>query len=116
LSNAKTDSLRKFTAAKQLAWLRRTKSGYKVNISALKLGDIRLLNFPGELFIEYQLAAQKLNPDEHVCTAAYEEYGPGYICTKIAYTQGGYEDSERASFVSPKSEKVLLKAIRKVLK
>jgi hypothetical protein len=116
LSNARTDSLRKFTAAKQLAWLRRTKSGHKVNISALKLGDIRLLNLPGELFIEYQLAAQKLKPDEHVCTAAYEEYGPGYICTKIAYTQGGYEDSERASFVSPKSEKVLLKAIRKVLK
>lgn len=116
LSNAKTDSLRKFTAAKQLAWLRRTNSGHKVNISALKLGDVWLLNLPGELFIEYQLAAQKMKPGKQVCTAAYDEYGPGYICTKIAYTQNGYEDSERASFVSPKSEKVLLKAIKKVLK
>ena len=46
---------------------------------------------PGELFIEYQLAAEKMRPDATVCMAAYGDYGPGYIGTEIAYTQGGYE-------------------------
>ncbi len=116
LEDEQLDSLKKFTAAKHLAWLRRTKTGHKVNISALKLGNVRLLNIPGEACIEYQLAAQKLKPGDHVCTAAYEEYGPGYICMEIAYRQGGYESSNRASRVAPEVEKILLTAIGQVLK
>jgi hypothetical protein len=116
LVDVQLDSLNKFTAAKQLAWLRRTMSGHKINVSALKLGDVWLLNLPGEACIEYQLAAQKMRPGDHVCTAAYEEYGTGYICTEIAYSQGGYESSNRASFVAPVVESVLLKAIAQVLK
>ncbi len=115
LVNEQLDSLKKFTAAKQLAWLRRTKSGYKVNVSALRLANIWLLNLPGEAFLEYQLAAQKLKPGDFVCTAAYEEYGPGYLCTEIAYSQGGYESSNRASCVAPEIEKTLLTAIGQVL-
>jgi hypothetical protein len=109
------DSLTKFTAAKQLAWLRRTMSGHKVNISAIQFANVRLLNLPGESCLEYQLAAQNMKPGEDICTAAYEEYGSGYICTKIAYSQGGYESSNRASFVAPEVESVLLTAIEKVL-
>lgn len=115
LSNDDLDSLMKIVAAKHLAWLRRTKSGHKVNVSSLKLGNVQLLNIPGEAFIEFQLAAQKMKPDDHICTAAYEEYGPGYICTEIAYSQGGYESSERASRVSPEIETTLLSAISQVL-
>ncbi len=115
LSDKSLDSLKRFTAAKQLAWLIRTDSGHKANVSALKIGDVQLLNLPGEAFIEFQLAAQKMKPGQHICTAAYEEYGPGYVCTEIAYSQGGYESSERASSVSPDVEQVLLKAIDMVL-
>ena len=46
---------------------------------------------PGELFVEYQLFAQRLRPDLFVAMAAYGDYSPGYIGTRIAYTQGGYE-------------------------
>jgi hypothetical protein len=116
LADEKLDSLKKFTAAKHLAWLRRTRSGHYVNVSALKLGQVWLLNIPGEAFIEFQLAAQNFKPKDHVCTAAYEEYGPGYICTEIAYSQGGYESSDRASRVAPEAESVLLSAIEHVLK
>ena len=105
----------RFTAAKHLAWLKRTEEGHQIQVSSLQIGDVSLLNLPGELFIEYQLAAQEMRPQDFVCTAAYEEYGPGYIGTEIAYTQGGYETSERASRVAPKAEGVLMAAIRKVL-
>jgi len=115
LSDENSDPWEKYEAATELAWLRRTRTGHKVNVSALKIGNVRLLNIPGEAFVEYQLSAQKMKPGDHVCTAAYEEYGPEYICTEIAYTQGGYESSESASLVAPEVESVLLKAIGQVL-
>jgi hypothetical protein len=113
-SNA-TDSLEKFTAAKHLAWLYRTRQGHQVTVSALNLKNIWLLNLPGELFVEYQLYAQQQRPNDFICTAAYEEYGPGYIGTEISYSQGGYESSNRASRVGPGVEKVLQQAIAEVL-
>jgi len=116
LSDAKSDSTSKLVAADHLAWLRRVNEGHKVNVSSIRLDNVWLLNIPGEAFIEFQLAAQEMKPGEHVCTAAYEEYGPGYICTEIAYSQGGYESSERASLVSPEVEQVLLSSISEVLK
>jgi len=115
LEDAELDSLKKFTAAKHLAWLRRTKSGHKVNFSSAKFANVQLLSIPGESSIEYQVAAQKMKPDDIVCTAAYEEYGPGYICLEIAYSQGGYESSNRASRVAPTVEPVMMDAIRQVL-
>lgn len=105
----------KMYVAKHLAWLRRTRAGKTVTVSALRLGKTWLLHLPGELFIEYQLAAQRIRPEDNVCTAAYGEYGMGYIGTEIAYSQGGYETSERASRVAPEVEGVLMAAIRHVL-
>lgn len=116
LSNDTSTIMEKLTAAKHLAWLQRTQAGHKITLSSLQIGEIMLLQLPGELFVEYQLAAQRMRPDLEVCTAAYGEYGPGYIGTKVAYSQGGYETSERASRVSPKAEKVLMKGIKKLLK
>jgi hypothetical protein len=103
-------------AAERLAWLVRSKEGVKISVSTLRLGKYWLLNLPGELFVEYQLAAQKMKPGEEVCTAAYEDYGPGYIGTAIAYDQGGYETSAPSSGVAPGVEAVLLEAIEKVLR
>jgi hypothetical protein len=116
LSNTQLSYPEKYAAAEKLAWYQRSTAGEKVNISALKIGKNWLLNLPGELFVEYQLNAQKLRPaDEQVCTAAYEEYGPGYIGTKISYTQGGYETTDIVSGVAPEVENVLMQAIRAVL-
>lgn len=115
LSDEQATADEKFTAAKHLAWLRRTEAGHTINVSSLRLDKVWLLHLPGELFIEYQLAAQKMRPNEHVCTAAYEEYGPGYIGTEISYSQGGYETSERATRVAPEVEGVLMQAIQEVL-
>jgi len=105
----------KLTAAKHLAWLQRTNSGRQIDLGCLQLGEVCVLHMPGELFIEYQLAAQQMQPDATVCMAAYGQYGPGYICTDIAYSQGGYESSDRASRVGPGVEQVLMDAMRRLL-
>ena len=102
-------------AAIKLSFLRRSQAGETIDIACLKLGQARVLHMPGELFVEYQLSAAKLRPDLFVAMAAYGDYGPGYIGTEIAYGQGGYETSPRASRVDKSCESILMEAIASLL-
>jgi hypothetical protein len=102
--------------ATQLAWLRRCQAGHQIDIGCLKVANARILHMPGELFVEYQLAAKETRPDLLVAMAAYGDYGTWYIGTTAAYPQGGYETSPTASNVAPEAESVLMGAVRKLLK
>ncbi|HEX4413623.1 MAG TPA: hypothetical protein VH107_08340 [Lacipirellulaceae bacterium] len=116
LHNAKEVELNRLKAARNIAWAQRAQHGPPITVSRLRLGPIDILQMPGELFVEYQLAAQKMKPDSFVCMAAYGDYGPGYIGTAEAYTQGGYETGPaRVSRVSARVEPVLMDAIRSLL-
>lgn len=108
------DKRKRIFAARELAWIRRMKSGHQIPLTCLRLGPVSILHMPGELCIEYQLAAQKMAPDQFVLMAAYGDDGMGYICTEIAYSQGGYETSF-VSRVAPEVESVLLEATRQLL-
>jgi hypothetical protein len=101
--------------ASRLAWLRRNQAGHRIDVTCLTLGRARILHLPGELFVEYQLAAKAQRPDLFIAMAAYGDYAPWYIGTAISYEQGGYEISPSASNVAPEVEPVLLEAIRKLL-
>jgi hypothetical protein len=116
LADATAEPESRWSAAKHLVWLRRCQEQDPIEIACLQLGPARVLHMPGELFVEYQLAAQKMRPDLFVAMAAYGDYAPGYIGTGIAYSQGGYETSERASRVAPEVEGVLTAAMEKLLK
>jgi len=102
-------------AADKLAFVLRSKEGRKIDLGLLSLGNIRVLHMPGELFVEYQLAAKKMRPDLHVAMAAYGDYGTAYIGTEIAYSQGGYETEPRSSNVAPSVEHVLIDGMRTLL-
>ena len=102
-------------SADELAWLNRCESGHQIDLGCLRLGDIRIVHMPGELFVEYQLAAKAMRPDLNVAMAAYGDYGPGYIGTEIGYSQGGYETSPRASKVDKSCETVLINGMRTLL-
>jgi hypothetical protein len=101
--------------ASRLAWVRRCAEGRTINVSCLKLGRARILHLPGELFVEYQLAAKKKRPDLFVAVAAYGDYAPAYVGTAVAYEEGGYETQTDSSNVAPAVETVLLSAIDKLL-
>jgi hypothetical protein len=102
-------------STRDLVWAHRTQAGHEIQLTCLKLGDAYLLHMPGELFVEYQLAAQQMRPDDFVGMAAYGDYGPGYIGTKISYSQGGYETGP-VSRVAPEVEDVLMPAMRELLR
>ena len=101
--------------ASRLAWVKRCEGGHKVELSGLKIGPARVLHMPGELFVEYQLAAKAHRPDLFVAMAAYGDYALWYIGTAAAYSEGGYETEPRSSNVAPESEAVLLEGMRKLL-
>jgi hypothetical protein len=117
LRDPKAAEVARLQAARAIAWARRCDEGKGIRLARLRIGEIDVLHMPGELFVEYQLAAQRMRPSAFVCMAAYGDYGPGYIGTAEAYNQGGYETGpeSRSSRVSPRSEQVLLSALEELL-
>lgn len=98
-----------------MAFLDRMVNDEKIDIGMLQMNDIRVLFMPGELFVEYQLAAKAERPDLKIAMAAYGDLGSGYIGTANLYEKGGYKVSERASNLDPSVEGVLMGAIIKLL-
>ncbi len=115
LENPRAKVKERLRAARDLAFLRRARAGHQVDLSCLRLGPVRVLHMPGELCVEYQLAAQEMRPDAPVLMAAYVDVSAGYICPEIAYSQGGYESS-RVSRVDPSVEGVLMRAMHELLR
>jgi hypothetical protein len=116
LADDSADPKARDAAASELAFLMRCEAGHAIELSCLKLNNVYVLHMPGELFVEYQLAAQRMRPRDVVCMAAYGDYGPGYIGTEVAYAQGGYETGPHASLVAPQVEPVLMQGIAALLK
>ena len=114
VADKKLSDAERMKAARNLAWARRCEAGDAIDLSCLHIGPAYVLHMPGELFVEYQLAAQKMKPKSPVMMAAYGDYGPGYIGTAIAYTEGGYETGP-VSRVGPEVEVVLMRAMRELL-
>jgi len=109
-----TDPRQRRNQARYLAFYRLTKAGRQIDLTALRLGSFSIVHMPGELFVEYQLAAAAERPSELVATAAYGDYGPMYIGTRRSYDEGGYETSA-VSRVAPDVEDVLRNATRQLL-
>jgi hypothetical protein len=107
--------LDRLRAARNFVWARRCEAGETIDVQCLNVGSASVLHLPGELFVEYQLAAQRMRPDSPIMTAAYGDYGTGYIGTEEAYSQGGYETGP-VSRVAPHVEPVLMSAINDLLK
>lgn len=106
----------RLTAAGKLAFVLRMRHGAPIDLACLKLGNVYVLHMPGELFVEYQLAAQQMRRDATVCMAAYGDCGTGYVGTEIAYSQGGYETQPSSSNTAPQVEQVLMDGLRALLK
>jgi hypothetical protein len=112
LRDPKQTVAKRNNAAFQLAWLDRIAT--PIEITSLDFGSkLRTLHLPGEPFIEFQLAAQKVAGDMPVYVAGYGDDGPGYIPPAAAFLQGGYEPT--VALAAPDAEDRLTKAIRKLL-
>lgn len=99
--------------AEEALW-KRYKAGKKVDMQCLTIANkARILFMPGELLVEYQIAAKKMRPDLFVAMAAYGDLGFGYIPPAAAFPQGGYEVD--VAKVTPEAETIILNTIAKLL-
>lgn len=60
-------------------------------IQCLRLGDIRLLAFPAEMFVQYALDFERQSPTKPTIALGYSNGCWGYIPTAADYAIGGYE-------------------------
>lgn len=115
VASKKLSTGERLNAAHEVAWMQQVIAGVPTTLSRLRIGSLQIVHMPAELFIEYQLAAQAMAPDDFVCMAAYGDYGAGYIGTAISYTQGGYETQLRTSRTAPEVEPILMDALKELV-
>ena len=63
----------------------------KVPVSVLCIGKVGFVGFGGEPFMEYAAAARKAGKEIYVITACLANGGQGYLPSKEAFDEGGYE-------------------------
>ncbi len=98
-----------------LSWAQRVERQQPIDVPAIDLGGAVLVLLPGEMYVEYQLLAQKLRPDQFVVVLGYGECGPGYVPIERAWEE---EDENLGDWcwVARGSEKQVVEALQKVLK
>jgi hypothetical protein len=105
------DALRVFKGAMRLAFIERAER--PLEVSALQLGGVLIVNLPGEPMLAFQRFTQQLRAKDFVAVAGYADCGPSYLCTEQALGEGGYEPS--SSNVGRGSELALREAIQRLL-
>ncbi len=81
-----------------------------VKIRGIRLGPIRIVGYPGEMFSDTSLAVRRGMGDSPVMVCAYVDGGEeGYVPVREAYALGGYEVD--SSPYTPDGEGVLRKGL-----
>ena len=77
-----------------------------IPVSAMKLGDIAFVGFGGEAFTEYANRLRASNPDKFVISITCCNGHQGYLPTRSAYEDGGYEAGGSAFSITIEEEVV----------
>src|SRR5690606_7202125 len=88
LQDAEAATTDRILAAMSLASRDRVESGQPIDLPCIDFGPVKLVLFPAESFVGYQLLAQELQPDAFIFCIGYGECWPGYIPTRSAFDDG----------------------------
>jgi hypothetical protein len=105
----------RITAALGLSYWARCQGGQAIDVPVIDFGRALYLILPAEMFVEYQLAAQKMAPDRNVIIAGFGECAPGYIPTEKARKEGFVEE-HRYCWNKPGAEEAIHAALKEALK
>jgi hypothetical protein len=84
-------------------------------VAALRLGEAALATNPSELFCEIGMAIKQASPFPWTAVAGYTDGSVGYIPTRAAYPQGGYE-VESACRVNPEAGEMVQETCIRLLR
>ncbi|MGQ9556257.1 MAG: neutral/alkaline non-lysosomal ceramidase N-terminal domain-containing protein, partial [Anaerolineae bacterium] len=78
--------------AHRILWLRESGLTHMpIEVSVITLGEMALVGLPGEIFVELGLAIKEQSPFPHTFVAELCNDSIGYVPTRKAYGEGGYE-------------------------
>ncbi|NPV48437.1 MAG: hypothetical protein HPY69_15975 [Armatimonadetes bacterium] len=81
----------KVRARTHLALHERGEASAPVEVQALRIGDLAVLGFPAEYFVEYGLELRERSPVPHTLVVELANDAIGYVPTPQAFDEGGYE-------------------------
>jgi neutral ceramidase len=64
-----------------------------IEVSAIVLGSVAFVGLPGEMFVELGLSIKERSPFAHTLIAELCNDSIGYVPTRAAYSEGGYEST-----------------------
>jgi neutral ceramidase len=67
-------------------------------VMVIRMGDAAVVGLPGEIFSEYGLEIKRHSPARHTFVVELANDAIGYIPTREAFAQGGYEPTPGATF------------------
>jgi hypothetical protein len=82
-------------------------------LSVLRIGELILVHWPGEWFVEFGLAVRAMDPAAHVVTMSCGEL-QGYVVTQQAIDNNWYEAGQ-AVFDSTGTSRIVLDATKRLL-
>jgi hypothetical protein len=87
----------------------------EAEIGALRIGDAALASNPTELFCEIGMAIKRASPFPWTAVAGYTDGSAGYVPTRAAYPEGGYE-VDRACRVNPEAGEMIEETSSRLLR
>ena len=86
---------------------------FEFHISAVKIGDLVFAGIGGEPFTEIGRRISENSPFEHTVLCCLTNAPGGYIPTRQAYSEGGYE--AKSSSLKPGSDDIIVEGVAKLL-
>jgi hypothetical protein len=108
------EHITKLGNAARIVKLRNATIFQKVPITVVNLGRVGFVGFGGEPFTEYVDKIREAAPDRYIIASCCTNGGEGYLPTKEAFEEGGYEAG--SSPFSPELEEQCVKAALELLK
>jgi hypothetical protein len=97
----RADYAQRYYGMKTIAW----------ELMAIRIGEVALVSVPGEPFIETAQAVLAQSPFPHTLFSGYSNGGFGYIPTREAHAEGGYE-TEATPFSADAAEVLAAESIQ----
>ena len=89
----------------------------QVEVMVLRIGDVGIVGFPGEMFCEFGLEVKEKSPGGHTLVIELANDAVGYLPTREAFKQGGYEPSTGSTRYEPGAgEKLTASALKQLNK
>lgn len=87
-----------------------------VEVMALRIGELALVGLPGEIFCELGMAIKRSSPARHTIVAELANDAIGYMPTRDAFPQGGYEVTVGSTVYEPGAGEMLVESAVRQLK